>query len=133
MSKLILHSRISTNGDRGTAKPLIDQSEHAIIYTGDTAPRKLPEEKRLTKDPIKVVPVDGHQLEELSRVNFAKQYPVEHNVKVLEIGQVASHHLPMFLGYWQNEQEKGFPKKPPNRKSKSSKGEKSTSGRKRHS
>lgn len=106
--KLILLSRISTYGDWGTTKKNVDQSEHAIIYTGDKAPKKLSEEKRLTKDPIQVVPVGGHQLEELSRINFAKAYPVEHNVKVLEVGEVASYHLRTFRRYWKNQMEKGF-------------------------
>ena len=129
---LILHSRISTYGDRGTAKSLVEQSEHAIIYTGDKAPTKLPEEKNLTKDPMQVVPVGGHHLEDLSRVNFAKQYPVEHNVKVLEVGRVASHHLRLFLGYWQNETMRGFPSTRSEKKIGSSKGHKATPGRRRH-
>ena len=124
-----MHSRISSNDNRGTAKALIDQSEHAIIYTGDRAPRRLSEEKKLIKDPIKVISVDGHQLEERSRVNFAQQYPIEHNVKVLEVGRVADRHLPMFLGYWQNEEQKGFPKKSSIIYTRSPKGAKSTSGR----
>lgn len=86
----------------------MDQSEHAIIYTGNEAPKRLPEEKRLTKDPIRVMAVGDHQLEELSRINFAKIYLVEHNIKVLEVGEVASNHLRTFLKYWQNETEKGF-------------------------
>lgn len=129
---LIFHSRISTYGDRATAKNLVEQSEHSIIYTGDSAPHKLPEEKKLTKDPIRVVPVGEQQLEERSRVNFAKSYPIEHNVKVLEVGRVAKTHLRTLTAYWQNETEKGFPAKGLDRKTGSSKGQKATPGRKRH-
>jgi len=128
-----LRSRVSTYGDRGTAKKNVDQSEHAIIYTGNRIPKKLPEEKRLTKDPIQVVPVGEHQLEELSRINFAKAYPVEHNVKVLEVGAVASHHLRTFRRYWQNEMEKGFLSNT-EKKTGSSTGQRATpsQGRRRH-
>jgi len=131
--KLTLRSRISTYGERGTTKKNVDQSEHAIIYTGNKAPNKLPEEKRLTKDPIQVVPVEEHRLEELSRINFAKAFPVEHNIKVLEVGKVASHHLRTFQRYWQNEMEKGFLSSS-EKKTGSSRGQKATpsQGRRRH-
>ena len=130
-SVLTISRRISTYGDRGTAKNLVDQREHSIIYTGDTAPRKLAEEKNLTKDPIQVIALEGHELEELSRVNFAKLYPVEHNVKVLEMGKVAKNDMRTFLGYWQNETEKGFPSKSPERKRASPKSSKTTQDRKK--
>lgn len=131
---LTLLSRISTYSNRGTAKDLLDQSDHSIIYTSDEPPSKLPEEKKLTKDPIRVVPVDGHPLEAASRVNFAKAFPVEHNVKVLEVGTVSTHHLRKFLGYWENETKKGFPSERSERKSESSKKQRGTpgQGRRRH-
>jgi hypothetical protein len=102
--------RISTYSGRGTVKGGLDQNAHAIIYTGEKPPKKLPEEKRLTKDPIQVVPVGGHELEPLSRVNLAKVYPVEHNFKVLEVGRVIGGHLKRLLAYWQIETEKDFPR-----------------------
>lgn len=129
-----LLSRISTNGNRGTAKSLLDHREHSIIYTSEDPPSKLPEEKKLTKDPIHVVPFNGHLLEATSRVNFAKAYPVEHNVKVLEVGTVSKDHLRKFLGYWENETEKGFPSKRSGKASGSSKNQRVTQGqgRRRH-
>jgi len=129
-----LLSRISTNNNRGTAKPLLDHREHSIIYTSRDPPSKLPEEKNFTKDPIHVIPFDGHLLEATSRVNFAKAFPVEHNVKVLEVGTVSKEHLRKFLGYWENETEKGFPSKRSERKSGNSKNPRVTpgQGRRRH-
>ena len=91
----------------------MQQKEHSIIYTGDKAPKKLPGEIKLSKAPIKVVPVNGQDLEPPSRVNFAKTYPIEHNVKILEVGMVAKKDLRTFLGYWQNETEQGFPERRP--------------------
>jgi len=89
----------------------LDQNAHAIIYTGEKPPKKLPEEKRLTKDPIQVVPVGGHTLDALSRVDLAKGYPVEHTVEVLEVGSVSGGHLEKLVAYWKSEQERGFPAK----------------------
>lgn len=139
VNKLTLSSRISTYGDQGTTKGFVDQSEHTIIHTGENAPKKLPEEKKLNKDPIQVVPVPGHYLKELSRVNCAKSYPVEHNVKVAEVGNVTKSHTKLLVGYWQNETEKAFPKTSSARKTGNSKDQKTggskdqkpTSGRKR--
>ena len=103
--------RISTYSGEGMAKILADQAKHAIIYTGDNPPDKLPDEKKIRKDPIRVMPIGDCKLEALSRINFAKEYPVEHKVKVLEIGNVAPSHLNLFLSYWQSEMVKGFPYK----------------------
>jgi hypothetical protein len=43
----------------------------------------------MTKTPIKVVPSDGrHKLDHASRLNYAKVYTVEYNVKVWFIGKI---------------------------------------------
>lgn len=107
---LTLYSLISTYGGQGTAAKLADQSEHAIVYTGEKAPSRLPKEKKLTKDPIQVIPVNGQQLHETARVNCAKTYPVEHNVKVSELGMVTDHDIRLLVAYWQIETENYFPK-----------------------
>ena len=97
-------SRISTHGGRGTVSKLLNQSEHSVIYTGDTYPGKLKEERKLNKDPIRVIPVDASQnLDPLSRIHFARHYPVEHNVKVRNVGAVAPQHIRRLVGYYKLE------------------------------
>jgi hypothetical protein len=45
--------------------------------------------ENLIRDPIRVVPkTDRDKLHPDSRINYAKIYTVEHNVKVLFIGQI---------------------------------------------
>ena len=59
------------------------------------------------KEPIQVIPVSPeHELSPLSRVNFSLTWPVEHNVKVMEVGMVAAGDLRRFLGYYRNEAER---------------------------
>lgn len=103
--------RVSTYDHLGTVRKGLDQNAHAIMYTGKTPPRTLPEEKMLTKDPIQVVPVGGNELEARSLVNLAKAYPVEHKVEVLEVGRVTGGHLKRLLAYWESELERDFPAK----------------------
>lgn len=109
--------RISTYAGRGTARIPTAQSEHSIIYTGDSPPEKLWEEKKLLKDPIRVIPVGDRELDARARVNYAKSYPIEHNVKVLEIGRVDPKNIKRLTTHWIQETEKGFPPKGSDRKS----------------
>ncbi|MCJ1480724.1 hypothetical protein MMC06_000879 [Schaereria dolodes] len=91
---------ISTHDGKATTKKSLDQKEHTIIYTGDYAPSRLPEERKLNKEAIKIVPVNpSMKLDPLSRVNLVKVYPVEHNLKVKEVGRVSGPHLKKLLAY----------------------------------
>ena len=50
------------------------------------------------------MPVDSSQnLDPLSRIHYAKPYPVEHNVKVREVGLVLPRDRRKLLGYYQLE------------------------------
>lgn len=50
------------------------------------------------RDPIRVVPqTDRDKLHPYSRINYAKIYTVEHNVKVLFIGQIHSKSVGRFM------------------------------------
>ncbi|CAF9940894.1 MAG: hypothetical protein HETSPECPRED_002670 [Heterodermia speciosa] len=99
--------RITTHNGHGTVGKLIMQREHSIIYTGEEAPARLPEEKKLNKDPIQVIPVENAEpLDPLSRINYAKPYPIEHNVKVCEVGMVAPRDVRKINAYYQ--QESGY-------------------------
>lgn len=62
---------------------------HTIVYSRDK-PHYIhgEKEKGLTKKPIKIVCNARHSLDERSRLNYAKTYTVEHNVKVCFIGKI---------------------------------------------
>ena len=79
-------------GNRGTKKTGVHADEHAIIYTSQK-PALLEGEKRLAKAPIKVKPYSPqHKLEPASRLNYAKVYTIEYNVKVWFIGEVEADY-----------------------------------------
>jgi hypothetical protein len=60
----------------------------------------------MTKEPIEVEPVDSSiTIRPESRIRFGKTYPIEMNVKVKDIGRVASHHLSKLLRYWTDEDQ----------------------------
>ncbi|MCJ1473016.1 hypothetical protein MMC13_001665 [Lambiella insularis] len=92
--------RISTHGGQGVTKKGLNQKEHCIVYTGRVAPKPLPGESKMKKDPIEMEPVNSSEkLDLLSRVDLAKTYPVEHNVRVKEVGMVSKVHLKRLLAY----------------------------------
>ncbi|TVY18997.1 hypothetical protein LARI1_G004116 [Lachnellula arida] len=62
---------------------------HAIIYSGATPPEEFQDEF-LRNGPIQAIPKTARdKLDPASRVNYAKIYTVEHNVKVQFIGRIA--------------------------------------------
>jgi hypothetical protein len=90
---------------KATTKRGVKREDHAIIYTGKKPPKELDGEHRLTLRPVQVIPkTPRDKLEKESRVNYAKIYTVEHNVKVLFIGHIApaSEHtfVTDFDGIW---------------------------------
>jgi hypothetical protein len=75
------------------------KGHHAIIYTSREAPSPRrnemprPNESGMLQ-PIRVKPkATTDRLDRLSRINFAKLYTVEHNVKVKEFGDVSKVRL----------------------------------------
>ena len=88
------------------------QNELAIIYTGRKAPKRQPDEMSIRKDPLKVQAANkgskAQPLDPLSRVNFARTYLVEHNVKVLEIGRIVKRDIRKLKKYWRNERSREF-------------------------
>lgn len=96
---LIPNSPITTYHGRATTKPGINPKAYTIIYTGRTAPKKLPQEK-IHKDPIQVTEKDDAQsLDPLSRVNLGISYVIAWDVKVVEIGQVRGTSLRLLTNY----------------------------------
>ncbi|KAL3463917.1 hypothetical protein BJX64DRAFT_107627 [Aspergillus heterothallicus] len=95
---------ISTYGGRGLAKPGVDPSKHTIVYMSGTEPRLSPNEPLMPKEPLEVDPTRLDETLHLkSRLNFGKIYTVEHNVKVLPIGEIAKPSMPKFISYARTE------------------------------
>lgn len=72
---------------KGTSKNGVHAGDHTIIYT--ERPQLVPGEAKLANKPIRVRPYEPHhKLERASRLNYAKVYTVEYNVKVWFIGEI---------------------------------------------
>jgi hypothetical protein len=84
---------ILTYGGQGTLKYGVHPEDHAAIYSSrKDGPCILPAEN-MAKEPIRVEVLDlSYKLDPMSRLNYAKLYTVEHNVKVLFIGKIAKKY-----------------------------------------
>jgi hypothetical protein len=94
---MIIARPILTYGGQGTLKHGVHAEDHALIYTLEPGQKKPPPllqyESPLSKRPIRVEPISqAHKLDPASRLNYAKLYTVEHNVKVFFVGRVAKHY-----------------------------------------
>jgi uncharacterized C2H2 Zn-finger protein len=86
---------ILTYGYQGVLKYGIHPEDHAVVYSSKKdGPYLLDREKGLMSNkPIRIDIKDAsHKLDPLSRLNYAKIYTIEHNVKVLFIGRVARNY-----------------------------------------
>jgi hypothetical protein len=91
----VKRSPILTYGYQGVLKKGVHPEDHAVIYSSKKdGPYLLEREVGLmTNKPIRVdIKDQSHKLDPLSRLNYAKIYTVEHNVKVLFIGRVAKNY-----------------------------------------
>ncbi|KAH9213681.1 hypothetical protein DL95DRAFT_524341 [Leptodontidium sp. 2 PMI_412] len=80
-----------------TLKNGVKADDHAIVYMDDPVPDPLPGES-LSLKPIKLkAKSPRHKLKPQSRINYAKIYTVEHNVKVLFIGEVSKSSRRTFM------------------------------------
>ncbi|KAJ0425002.1 hypothetical protein BJY00DRAFT_275711 [Aspergillus carlsbadensis] len=95
---------ISTYGGRGLAKPGLDPYKHAVMHMSGTPPRLGSNEPITIKEPLEVeCERFDESLHSKSRLNFGKIYTVEHNVKVLPIGEISEASMPKFLEYAREE------------------------------
>jgi hypothetical protein len=106
-SELTLYVRpIATNGGRGCAVPGMMKWHYAIIYTGKEPPAPRPQELPSVgeygmMESVRVKQkVKTQKLDEMCRINFAKMYTFEHNVKVLDFGNVSEDSLLTLLSQW---------------------------------
>ncbi|KAI4214757.1 MAG: hypothetical protein LQ351_002833 [Letrouitia transgressa] len=94
---------ITTYQGRGATKHGIDQRSHTIVFSGTYAPPKLPGEDKMNKVPLKVdLFSPSEKLDEKSRINLGKPYPIEWNVKVKEIGQLDKSSTQKMIAYWKD-------------------------------
>lgn len=76
-----------TYNNQGTTKRGVQAEDHAVIYT--SRPVLLEGENQMTKKPIKVEMYNPRdKLDHASRLNYAKVYTIECNVKVHFIGWI---------------------------------------------
>jgi hypothetical protein len=93
---------ILTYGRQATTKHGVKPQDHAIIYTQndkkkDETPTEVEGEQKLRKRPIRMDPRTPRDvLDPLSRINYAKIYTIEHNVKVNFIGTINKHSVKYF-------------------------------------
>jgi hypothetical protein len=86
---------ILTYGLLGVLKYGVHPEDHAVVYSSKRdGPYLLDREEGLMSNkPIRIEIRDpSHNLDRHSRLNYAKVYTVEHNLKVLFIGQVAENY-----------------------------------------
>lgn len=92
-----------TYGHQGVSKKDVVKSEHAIIYTSKIPPSALQEEfpQRGESGMLQSIRVDADELETkldpMSRIDFAKVYTIQHNVKVRSLGKVNRLSLHLLL------------------------------------
>jgi len=94
---------ILTYGGQATCKWGVKSESHAIVHMTDEqpeadAPAELAGEGKLSNRPIRVIrKTPRDKLEASSRINYAKIYTVEHNIKVRFIGEVAPESKSSFV------------------------------------
>ena len=88
------HQRpISTYSNQGCTKPGVNPSTHAVIHLEGFQPITLPNEN-LVLAPITMVPLyEGLFLHGLSRIEFARPNPIEHNQRIFPLGHVSKSSL----------------------------------------
>jgi hypothetical protein len=96
---------INSYNGKGVAKSGLsssDRAAHAVIYMEGTQPvTSKAEQKMMKKSAIAVGPaVPDRKLDAMSRINFGKVHTIEHNVKVMNVGNIRHESLEYFEAYW---------------------------------
>lgn len=72
-----------TYGGQGVLKKGVHAKHHTAIYSDKAQIFRGEKEKGMTKRPIRITTSSPrHKLDKASRLNYARVYTVEHNVKV---------------------------------------------------
>ncbi len=98
---------VYTYNEEILAKKPVSQEElqaHGIVYPrGDKVPKSRPGEPPISKKPIAVDVVAGHDLDPSDRISFGKCHTVDHDVLVMDCGHVAAASMADFEAYWKEE------------------------------
>ena len=93
-----------TYGGQGVGKPKVKKSDHAIIYSGKSAPSSMRNEQPVRGErgmrphSIRVVPDNKEEkLDPKSRIDFGKMHTIHHNLKVRPFGMVEAQSIPQLL------------------------------------
>jgi hypothetical protein len=83
---------IHTYNGQATTKPGVVAQDHAAVVAENDQVQYLPQEAELAKTPIyiKVENTSTGPIDPASRINFAKIYTVEYNVKVRKVGRIVA-------------------------------------------
>lgn len=91
---------ITTYGGRGVGKPGVRKSDHAIIFTGRSAPQPHRDEQPgrneqpMRDRPICVVADENNaKLDPMSRIDLVKIHTINHNLKVKSFGLVHPNYI----------------------------------------
>jgi hypothetical protein len=98
---------VFTYNGQATTKRGVRPREHGIAYSWGRTAELIHGEGGITKPPIAVVMAAGVPvLDKASRIYYGIHHPVQHNVKVKEVGYVPETHLPNLVGNWREEDDK---------------------------
>lgn len=99
MTPLILETcrPILSYHGKGVGKSHQSIKDHGIIHSGLIAPDSMEGEEGMTFLPIRVDTDLGEKLSNASRINYAKVYTVETNIKIKHIGFVHTHSKPKLM------------------------------------
>jgi hypothetical protein len=96
---------INTYNGQGCTRRGLKESEitaHAIVYFSEGPPKAVIDEPALSKTPICITLSEGaDDLSPASRINFRHVSTVQHNVRAMHIGKVATQSRTFFEAYWQ--------------------------------
>jgi hypothetical protein len=96
--------RISTYDKQATTKAGLNPDDHAAVVPQGTPSGKYTQHwkgETLAKLPLEVkVENSGVTIDAMSRINFAKPYTVEHNIKVQNVGRVVGESVKRLTEYF---------------------------------
>jgi hypothetical protein len=92
---------INTFQGQGTTKSTLNVQDHAAVVQVGARMIPHPQEQQLQKQPISVIIEEpGVTIDPMSRVNFAKTYSIEYNVKVRNIGRLNAESVKLMEQYF---------------------------------
>jgi hypothetical protein len=86
---------INTYSGQATTKPGVAAQDHAAVVPESGEAQYHPKEEKLTKTPMIIIVENASTgpISPMARINFAKVYTVEYNVKVRKVGRIASDSI----------------------------------------